>query len=355
MLENFIYFYLLIILIISQNLLINNLIKIKKINLNKNLSKIFLYKEDKKIILNNINIINICMALDNNIIYPTLVSMTSALENNNNKKNLLVYHLLLSDNFKKENIQIFESLKRNYPVKINYYIIPNIFVSFKRWNHGTYCHYYKLIIPMIFPYLQRILYLDCDTLIFKDLSKMYNLNFNNNFILAAQATDKYIITKFNAKIKLIVNAGVILFNIEKIRKYNKDIELLYYTMKNCRKYRYPEQDSLNIIFNPHIGIFPYEWGMRIIDSLSIYKKYCEPAYIKKYPINEIINAISKPGLVHLAYCYPKVYYKITKYKFEDDSICYRYQKLFYFYAKKTKYFSKIYDNLYWKHNKKKDS
>ena len=132
MLENFIYFYLLIILIISQNLLINNLIKIKKINLNKNLSKIFLYKEDKNIILNNINIINICMALDNNIIYPTLVSMTSALENNNNKKNLLVYHLLLSDNFKKENIQIFESLKRNYPVKINYYIIPNIFASFKR-------------------------------------------------------------------------------------------------------------------------------------------------------------------------------------------------------------------------------
>ena len=93
--------------------------------------------------------------------------------------------------------------------------------------------------------------------------------------------------------------------------------------------------------------------MRIIDSLSIYKKYCEPTYIKKYPINEIIKAISKPGLVHLAYCYPKVYHKTTKYKFEDDSICYRFQKLFYFYAKKTKYFSKIYDNLYWEHDKKK--
>lgn len=341
-----------IILIISQKLLINNIIKIKN-KIKKKVPKLFVYKEDKNIISNNINLINLCMTLDNNIIYPALVSMTSALENNNNKKNLLVYHLLLSEDFKNENIKIFESLKKNYPVKINYYIIPNIFVNFKTWTHGTFCHYFKIIIPMIFPYLERILYLDTDTLIFKDLSKMYNLNFENNYILAAQATDKYIVRKFNAKIKLYVNAGVILFNIKKIRKHNKDIELLYYTMKNCRKYKYPEQDSINIIFNPQVGIFPYEWGMRIIDSLNSYKKYCEPAYIQKYPRNEIINAISNPGLVHLIYCFPKIYYRITKYRFENDSICYKYQKLFYFYAKKTKYYWEIYDNLYKKHDNKK--
>ena len=67
---------------------------------------------------------------------------------------------------------------------------------------------------------------------------MYNLDFNNNFIIGAQATDKYIVKKFHAKIKLYVNAGVILFNIKKIRKHNKDIELLYYTMKNFKKYKY---------------------------------------------------------------------------------------------------------------------
>jgi lipopolysaccharide biosynthesis glycosyltransferase len=186
----------------------------------------FLYKEDNKMILNNKNFINICMALDNNIIYPTLVSMTSALENNNNKKNLLVYYLLLSEDFKKENIEKFESLKKNYPVIINYYIIPNIFDNFKKWTHRTYCHYYKIIIPMLFPNLERILYLDTDTLIFKDLSKMYNLDFNHNYIIGAQATDKYIIKKFNAKIKIYVNAGVILFNIKKIRKHDKDIKLI---------------------------------------------------------------------------------------------------------------------------------
>ena len=178
---------------------------------------------------------------------------------------------------------------------------------------------------------------------------MYNSNFNHNFILGAQAHDKYIMKKFNIKLKVLVNVGVILFNIKKIRKYNKDIELLYFTMKNCRKLKYPEQDSMNIVFNPNIGILSYEYGIRIIDSLKTYKKYCEPAYIIKYPLYEINKALSSPAIVHLTYCYPKIWNRITKSIFKKDSICKKYQKYFYFYAKKTKYFLKIYNKLYMKH------
>lgn len=340
---------ILIAYIILYELFNNNLSRIKYINLNKNVHKMFLYKEDKKINLNNKNLIYICMALDNNLVYQTLVSMTSALENNNNKENILSYNLLLSNDFNNENIQIFESLKSNYPVIINYYIIPNIFINFKAWNHGTHCHYYKLIIPILFPYLERILFLDSDTLIFEDISKTYNSNFNHNFILGSQAHDKYIMKKFNIKLKVLVNAGLILFNIKRIRKYNKDIELLYFTMKNNGKLKYPEQDSINIVFNPNIGILPYGFGMRIIDSLKTYKKYLEPLYIIKYSLNEIEKAILKPTIIHLTYCNPKIWNRITKSLFKNDSICIKYQKDFYFYAKKTKYYKKIYNKLYLKH------
>ena len=203
-----------------------------------------------------------------------------------------------------------------------------------------------MFIPFLFPYLEKILYLDTDTLIFKDLSELFNLNFNHNFILGSQATDKYIIKKFNIKVKVYINAGVLLFNIKKIRRHNKDFELLYYTMKNSKKLKYPEQDSINIIFNPKIRLLPYEYGMRIIDSLETYRKHCEPAYIKKYSINEIKNAILKPAILHLAYCTPKVWNKNTKSIFKNDTICKKYQKEFYFYAKKTKYFSEIIKKLY---------
>ena len=117
-------------------------------------------------------------------------------------------------------------------------------------------------------------------------------------------------------------------------------------MKNSKNLKYPEQDSMNIVFNPNIGILSYSYGMRIIDSLKKYKKYCEPVYIIKYSINEIKNALLKPAIIHLVYCSPKIWNRLTKSRFKNDNICFKYQKQFYFYAKKTKYFSKIYNKLY---------
>ena len=307
----------------------------------------FLYNENEKINKNNKKLIQICMALDNNIIYPTLISMISALYNNNKNLNILVYNLLLSNNFNKTNIQIFESLKNNYKVFINYYIIPNIFNNFKRWRQQTYCHYYKIIIPMLFSNLERIIYLDGDTLIFTDLSEMYNLPFHNNYILASQAHDLYILKKFNIKVKYIINVGVILFNIKEIRKNNKDMELLYFTMKNSKNLKYPEQDSINIIYNPKIGVLPFKYGLRLIDSIKTYKKHFEKKFKKKFNLKEVIDGLINPGIMHLVFCFHKVWYKDTKSIFKNDTICKIYQKKFYYYAKKSKYFYKIL-NLYMK-------
>ena len=74
------------------------------------------------------------MCLNENGIYLTLISIISALENNNKDKNILVYYLLLSHDFNTSKINIFESLKENYELRLNYYIIPNIFKYNKNWR-----------------------------------------------------------------------------------------------------------------------------------------------------------------------------------------------------------------------------
>ena len=198
-------------------------------NENKNIIKgrLFLYKEDENNSKEtNKNKISIVMTSDDYGLYPTLVSMASALENNNKKENILIYHLLLSHDFNMEYIEYFESLKENYDFRINYYQIPNnIFNNVRRWKK-TYTVYFKLLIPIIFPDFERVIYLDSDTLIFKDLSEMFNLPFNDNYILGYPFHTPWMVTINHKHPKIYINAGVLLININKIRRDNKDFELI---------------------------------------------------------------------------------------------------------------------------------
>lgn len=165
------------------------------------------------------------MSIDNNGLFPSLVSMTSALENNNKTNNILVYHLLLSNNFDKDLIKTFETLKNKYEVKINYYIIPDIFKNCRSWTNGTNTIYYKLLLPLIMDDLERIIFLDADTLVFKDLLEMYNLPFNDNYILGFPFHSADKIDKFVKGAKYYINIGVVLFNLKKIRNDNKEMEI----------------------------------------------------------------------------------------------------------------------------------
>lgn len=210
------------------------------------------------------------MCLDNNLIYPTLVSMVSALENNDKKRNILIYYLLLSDDFNKDNIQMFEELKNKYQVFINYYIIPPIFNHLKKW-HNSYAMYYKLIFPIIHPELKRILFLDGDTLILKDLLELYNLPFNNNYILSAPAPFHNISKGFNNNSTIYINIGVSLINIEKIINDNILFNFLDFLIKYSHLFGMPEQDAIICYFSPNIGYLPYKYGMFLID-INNYKK-----------------------------------------------------------------------------------
>ena len=291
----------------------------------------------KNIHSNNKNLINICMALDNNQIYSTLVSMVSALENNPKEKNYLVYYILLSYDFNRTNIIKFEKLKSKYKFEINYYFIPRIFNGLSGWRNSQ-AIYYKLIFPIINPELKRILYLDGDTLIFKDLYDLYNLPFNDKYILGAPAPYHNFPSKFHKNSTIFINVGVSLINIEKIINDKKIFELLDFIIKYSDLFYLKEQDVILYFFSPNIGYLPYKYGIFIID-INVYKRL---HFQKKYEEKEIIEAINNPWITHLIFCDPKVWNKNTKSGHKIDYMCKKYQKIFYYYAKKTDYYEEIY-------------
>ena len=296
--------------------------------------KLFLFKEDKETVKNKQKI-HISMSLDNNLVYPTLVSMTSACANNNENQNILVYYLLLSHDFNKANIEIFESLKLNYSVEIHYYIIPPRFRRLRRWTSETDCIYYKLLLPILLPNLKRIIFLDGDTLIYKDLSDMYNLDFNGNYVLGYPFHIKHNIGGWEKKIVNYINVGVMLINIEKIIEKNIDFALLYFSAKNNEILFFPEQDGINVFLYPNVGLLPLRYGLYLFGNISIYQNIVKKYVKVKINETELSEAIDDPAIVHFSCCYPKVWFISNENCMGDTLVCKRFHRDFYFYANKT--------------------
>ena len=289
------------------------------------------------------NQIHIAMAIDNHFIYPTLVSMASGLYNNNNKKNIIVYHLLFSHDFNQNHFKVFDSLKKRYEFSLNYYKIPSFFQNFRRWVGSTDTVYYKMLLPLLFHDLERIIYLDADTLIFKDLYEMYNLPFNGNYVLGYPFHDSNKIDKYVNRAVYYINGGVILFNNELIRKDNKDIELIKFTMDKNRELWFLEQDSINIVFFGKVGILPLKYGIYMYGTVDSFERSIQIRIRFQLNRTEVIEAIKDPSLVHFSCCNPKVWHRYSNNEFGVNEICKRFHNEFYFYANKTDYYNEIYN------------
>ena len=85
--------------------------------------------------------------------------------------------------------------------------------------------YYRIALPSLLPNVNRIIYLDGDTLNFKDLTEMYNIKLNKGMYLSAildRASMVKEIAELGIKINKYVNAGVLLMDLK-----TKDIARFY--------------------------------------------------------------------------------------------------------------------------------
>ena len=173
---------------------------------------------------------------------------------------------------------------------------------------------------------------------------MYDLNFNNNYILGypfhtADSLDGW----EDEHIKIYVNGGVLLFNINEIRKNNMDLKLLLFNFENFQKTHFLEQDTLNYVYKDKIGFLPLKYGVYLIGNIDEYKKVYLPKMRVDIDLKELEKAVEKPSIVHLVCCNPKVWFKRTRHEKGFNHICMRFQQEFYFYANKTEFYHEIYN------------
>lgn len=174
-----------------------------------------------------------------NVYEDMLVAATSLLENSNVDK---IYFLIENDEFPyklPDKIETKNVANQEYFSKDG----PNY------RNTLTYMVLMRAALSKIFLEYDRILSLDIDTIVDKDISDIWDLNIDNYYFAAALEPECSKGGKWE-KLNKYYNCGVVLFNLKKLRDDKVDDEIIQAI--NDTYFQCAEQDALNIVCQGHI-------------------------------------------------------------------------------------------------------
>ncbi len=206
--------------------------------------------------------IPVILAADNNYAPYMSVVMISILKNSKQNSNFDFY-LLVPKDFKKEYKNKIEKDCNFYSDKqINFVNMQNAFLQTKKMiSHITEQAYYRLRAAEILPTkYNKCVYLDTDTIVNCDLSLLYNIDLEDNYVAGvkapayhfSQAAENYCEKIGIPSIEQYINSGVIILNLQKIRENNLTPILCKEALKN---YPTVDQDVINKVFYNHKNIY----------------------------------------------------------------------------------------------------
>lgn len=235
----------------------------------------------------NEQIIHIACGFDNNFCAIASVMMLSLAENCNPEK-MYVIHVLHDDINDKNKVRLNELLSGHSNVNLEFHTVAfNEYIDLSglyESRHVSRASYYRLLMTYVIDGIDKVLYVDPDTVVLNDVSKLFEVNTNKaivgsreidlsdlSYVRSNRARDVSNFGDYSSlyeyfsgylgfsddDISNYLNAGVLLFDLKKIRElYQTDIiEIL---SKNI--FMFHDQDIINYIFKDDRYIVDIEWN-----------------------------------------------------------------------------------------------
>lgn len=166
--------------------------------------------------------------------------------------------------------------------------------------HFTKEMYYRFVIAEVFPFFEKVIYLDCDLVAISNLGELFSFDLDNRLIAAVRNVTsehggKRLEKELNLDPMKYINSGVLLINIvqwnqEKIGE--KCFELLRTIPE--KKLLYADQDILNIVCNNRILHLGFEWNFywHMLYGAKDYVEICEEIALKEKSNFKILHFAS---------------------------------------------------------------
>ena len=205
-------------------------------------------------------VINVCLACDDNYSKYAGVVIASILANANTEDNLTFY--ILDGGIAQENKQKIQELKSIKDCEINFIEIDeSLFEEYKKvktHKYITLATYYRLKLPSMLLTVPRVIYLDCDMVVESSLKELYNKNLS----------DKPLAGVHDIKLKNIlenptyVNAGMLVMDLDNMRKQNLEEKFLQWTKEHINTIKTGDQEIINEVCRGNILVIEDEWNVQ---------------------------------------------------------------------------------------------
>ena len=227
-----------------------------------------------------------------------------------NNYDIIVFHRNITE---ESQTIIHEQCKAYANITVRFYdILPVMqpYMDLHVIGHFTIEMYFRLLAPYILKNYDKVLYLDSDIIVQADVAKLYNIELNDEYLLAA-CKDADFAAAYNAyktqrkyaeKIIKLQNpynyfqSGIILFNL----KIFRETLTTEYIMELARseEWHYPDQDVLNNIAQDKVLFLDMTWNMIVDWRNKRVKKIKKHA--PKEQVEDYLSARECPYIIHYA-------------------------------------------------------
>lgn len=169
-------------------------------------------------------------------------------------------------------------------------------------RHVSISTFGRLFISNLLPKkLERVIYLDCDTIVCQDIAELYQYPLDGKIL---GGVDDCKSKKYRWVLGLppnanYINAGVLLIDLSKWRKFNCEQRIINYICSHNGKIHFEDQGAINAVLNSEIKLLPIKYNvMTHFYDLNYQELLSFRNPVKEYKKEDITEILNNPYIIH---------------------------------------------------------
>lgn len=242
--------------------------------------------------------LDITCSTDNNYVQHCMAMLCSVFENN--KEHNIIVHLLHHDELSNQSKDLLFNLSSRYNNIIKFYKVDMsklLGVSIAEYHPDlSIATYFRLMLPSLLDEtIKYVLYLDCDVIVLKDVSALFQLDLDGFGVAAVKDG-----TPGNDEHRMLMGlqlndkafcAGVLMINLDYWRNHRCQEKMMEYAKVHSNDLIMEDQDVLNHEFRRRWFQLPYKYGYTPMSIIPL-------DYNQKKA--DIIEYVTDPSIIHYA-------------------------------------------------------